>query len=393
MSNIVFKKATREKTKARIAIYGPSKSGKTWNAIRIANTITGGRFVVGDSENRSASLYAGRDGIDFYVHEFAPPYTPQQYVEFIHAAERSGEFDGIVIDSLSHPWAGEGGVLEQAERSKKTGNGFTAWADLTPAQNKLLSAIQHCKLHLICTLRSKTEYVLEERENRNGRTVQVPRRIGLAPIQRKELEYEFTVIGSLSASHDLTIEGSRVHTVDQKVINGDEIEDLAIAIRDFHESGAEPAPFEPTDIPPTSGPKRPTQPQQPTSRPSAPVATSAPPAARQPQQQAPRPLPTTLSKNYPKKEVAGLPFTTLSTVDLGHVVDTYRAKLNEPGLNEYHRTGVQGQLDAADAVLQERRRVMEEMSAENGMAGADPETGEVTSGPADDFRGQAASVG
>jgi len=202
----MFKKAERKRAKLRLALFGPSGSGKTYSALLVAQGI-GSKIALIDTENGSASLYAHL--CDFDVCELAPPFTPQKYIDAIHAAERAG-YDVIVIDSLTHAWAGQGGLLEQVDARKGRGNDFTAWRDVTPQHNKLVDAMVQSGCHIIATCRTKQEYVLVD-EVKNGKTVKAPKKVGMAPVQRDGMEYEFTVVFELdvdrhiaSASKDRT---------------------------------------------------------------------------------------------------------------------------------------------------------------------------------------------
>ena len=73
------------------------------------------------------------------------------------------------------------------------------------------------KCHVIVTMRSKTEYVIEEID-RGGRKTQVPRKIGTAPIQRSGMEYEFTIVGDLDLDHTLIVSKSRCEFIADQVI-------------------------------------------------------------------------------------------------------------------------------------------------------------------------------
>ncbi|HOD42252.1 MAG TPA: AAA family ATPase, partial [Candidatus Wallbacteria bacterium] len=132
-----FIRATKNATKLRVGISGAAGSGKTYSALKIATGI-GGKIAVIDTERGSASLYA--DKFDFDTVQIEPPYTPDKYIEAIKLAERSG-YGTIIVDSLSHAWAGSGGLLDMhdaIQKSSKGGNSFTAWKEITPLQNKLL---------------------------------------------------------------------------------------------------------------------------------------------------------------------------------------------------------------------------------------------------------------
>lgn len=198
-----FQKATKTQAKLRLALIGPSGSGKTYSALAIA-TGMGGRTAVIDTEHGSASKYAGI--FDFDVLELTA-FAPAMYVQAIHAAEEEG-YDNVVIDSLSHAWMGKGGALEMvdaATRQQKTPNSYTAWGKVTPEQNKMVEAILACRANIFVTMRSKQDYVQEK--DGNGRTT--IRKVGMAPVQRDGVEYEFDVVGDLTIDNDMVITKTR----------------------------------------------------------------------------------------------------------------------------------------------------------------------------------------
>jgi nucleoside-triphosphatase THEP1 len=207
-----FKKATKSAAKLRLGLVGPAGSGKTMTALRIAHGL-GGRVAVIDTERGSASLYSGEQGLDFDVLEL-DSYEAENFIGAIRQAEQAG-YDVLIIDSLSHAWAGKGGILEFVDQAaKRSGGGsFSGWRDATPRHNQLVDAILGAKLHVICTLRSKVEHVIEQV---NGRT-QV-RKVGLQPVQRDGLEYEFTVVADVTQDHELIITKTRAAWLKDKII-------------------------------------------------------------------------------------------------------------------------------------------------------------------------------
>lgn len=207
-----FKKATKSAAKLRLGLVGPAGSGKTMTALRIAHGL-GGRVAVIDTERGSASLYSGEHGLDFDVLEL-DSYEAEHFIGAIRQAEQAG-YDVLIIDSLSHAWAGKGGILEFVDQAaKRSGGGsFSGWRDATPRHNQLVDAILGAKLHVICTLRSKVEHVIEQV---NGRT-QV-RKVGLQPVQRDGLEYEFTVVADVTQDHELIITKTRAAWLKDKII-------------------------------------------------------------------------------------------------------------------------------------------------------------------------------
>lgn len=208
-----FKKATKKQVKARIAIAGPSGSGKTYTGLVAATALAqGGQIAVIDTERGSASLYS--DYFDFDVLELEPPFSPQVYKQAIRAAEDAG-YGVILIDSLSHAWEGEGGALDLADEAtarQRTPNSYTAWREVTPLHREMVDAILQSKAHIVATMRSKTEYAIE---STNGKTV--IRKVGMAPIQRAGMEYEFTVVGDMDADNKIVISKSRFAPLQSKV--------------------------------------------------------------------------------------------------------------------------------------------------------------------------------
>lgn len=218
-TNISFKKAVKSQSRLRLALCGPSGSGKTYTALKMAAEFAGptGKVAVIDTERGSASKYA--DLWNFDVVELGS-FHPLEYCKAIVAAKNAG-YDVLVIDGLSPAWAGKDGALEQADtRAAKTGNKFTAWADVTPMQNELVETMLTCGMHLIATMRVKQDYVLET--NDKGKVA--PRKVGLGIIQRDGMDYEFDVLGYLTPDHVLSIDKSRCSQIDGKIYRnpGDE---------------------------------------------------------------------------------------------------------------------------------------------------------------------------
>lgn len=183
-----FEKAMRKKAKLRLALTGPSGSGKTYSALLVAKGI-GGRIAVLDTEKGSASLYS--DVADFDVLEMDPPFAPERFIEAITAAEQAG-YDTLVLDSITHEWSGVGGCLELVDtiaKAKFRGNTWSAWSEINPRHRLFLDAILRSPMHIIATMRSKTETAQVEE---NGRKKVA--KLGMKSEQRDGVEYEFTTV-------------------------------------------------------------------------------------------------------------------------------------------------------------------------------------------------------
>lgn len=197
----MFTKATKKRSRARVALIGPSGSGKTYTGLIIASTLADGKPVaVVDSEAGSASKYA--DQYEFNVCELTD-HSPESYIKAIEAAAQAGH-GAILIDSMSHAWMGKNGALELVDKAaarSKSGNSFTAWRDVTPLHNRLIDTILQSPCHVVATLRTKTEYVIEE----DARGKKTPRKIGMAPVQRDGMEYEFDIVGDMDLENNKLI--------------------------------------------------------------------------------------------------------------------------------------------------------------------------------------------
>ena len=212
-----FHKAERRKAKMRLALAGASGSGKTASSLLIAYGLCGdwGKIGLIDTENRSGELYVGATigGTEIGVYQaltLNAPFLAAKYTSAIAAAEEAG-LEVVVIDSLSHAWDGEGGLLEKQGRlTDQLKNSYTAWRHITPEHNKLVEKMLQSPIHVIATMRSKTEYVLEE----DDRGKKVPKKIGMAPIQRPGMEYEFTVFMDIDHTHAASASKDRTNTLD-----------------------------------------------------------------------------------------------------------------------------------------------------------------------------------
>jgi len=214
-----FKPATRHKLKARVALAGPSGSGKTYTALRLAFGLVGagGRVAVIDTENRSAEKYVGTvaDGIA-WAFDVATPGTFDPVELAATLREAAKHYDVIVVDSLTHFWSGEGGMLERVDSAAKRSNSrnsFDAWRTEKPTERAMLAALTGIGCHLIVTMRTKTEWVIEE----NDRGKKMPRKIGTKAEQRDGIEYEFDVVGDLDIDHTFIASKTRCPALDGKV--------------------------------------------------------------------------------------------------------------------------------------------------------------------------------
>jgi hypothetical protein len=202
-----FKPAIREGVGLIIGLAGGTGSGKTYSAMRLASGISGGKpFAVIDTEAGRAKHYA--DQFKFDHGDLKAPFTPKAYTEAIMAADEAG-YAVIVVDSISHIWAGDGGLLEwqEQEHERLGGKGSTkllSWSKPKSAHKKFVSKLLQLRAHLILCFRAEPK--IEMVQDSNGKMVITEKHSaagykGWMPVCEKTLPYELTTSFMMMADH------------------------------------------------------------------------------------------------------------------------------------------------------------------------------------------------
>lgn len=229
---MAFQRAVKTKAKLRIALAGVSGAGKTYSALMMAKAL-GGRVALIDSERASALLYADKFEFD---HQDLSDHGIDRYKAAIREA---AAYDVLIIDSLSHEWAGRGGALEEVDRKKSAGNSFAAWNGVSQKHAGLLDDILMHPGHVIVTMRKKSAFVLE---TVNGK--QVPRKVGMEVVQREGIEFEFTVLLSMEKDGAVLVEKSRCSAIDEMgALRREDLLSAGETLRAWLATGEEAAPI------------------------------------------------------------------------------------------------------------------------------------------------------
>lgn len=186
-----LRQSERRQAKIKMALQGSAGSGKTYSSLLLAKGLTGGnlsKVAIIDTENGSADLYAHLG--NYTVLTLPPPFTPENYIKAIDVCEKAG-MEVIILDSISHCWDE---LLDF--HSKLAGNSFTNWAKVTPRQKAFVDKILQTNAHIIATMRTKQDYVLNQKDGKF-----IPEKVGLKSVQRDGLDYEFTLVFDIDIKH------------------------------------------------------------------------------------------------------------------------------------------------------------------------------------------------
>lgn len=240
------KKAEKRQVKLKLGIQGPSGSGKTEGALGLATNLwPNAKILVVDTENESASLYADR--YEFDTIPLDPPFESIRYEACIDYAV-DNHYDVLILDSVTHQWDGEGGILRRKEEldRRPNSNSFTNWAALTPEHTHFIESIKQAPIHIIATMRSKQEYTLQQNDKGKSKPV----KLGMSPIQREGFDYEFTVVFDVQMDHKALAVKNRTGLFGDKAIDLADPK-TAEKIRDWMDNGkAADAPSAPASVTP-----------------------------------------------------------------------------------------------------------------------------------------------
>ncbi len=186
-----LRQSERKKAKIKLALQGSAGSGKTYSSLMLAQGLTNKdltKVAIIDTENGSADLYAHLG--QYNVLTLEPPFTPEKYIQAIDVC-LAAKMEVIILDSISQVWDE---LLDF--HSKLPGNSFTNWNKVTPRQKAFVDKILQAPAHIIATMRTKQDYVLQQKDGKF-----VPEKVGLKAIQRDGVDYEFTIVFDIDIKH------------------------------------------------------------------------------------------------------------------------------------------------------------------------------------------------
>lgn len=191
MNEFDIKPAKRLNVPVAVGIVGASGSGKTYSALTMARGLAGPDGKVGliDTDRGRSLEYAERFGGWDHL-DLKPPFTPDRFISALRAFEAKGGYDVIVVDTISHVWAGEGGAQDIAEASGA--QGLQKWNKPKTDHQRMVNAFFQAPFHMVFCLRSKDAY------SQVGKNIEY---LGAKPVCEKTLAFEMRVLCFLGVDH------------------------------------------------------------------------------------------------------------------------------------------------------------------------------------------------
>lgn len=209
--SLQFKKAVKYGSKGRVALIGPAGAGKSMTMLKLARALAGpsGTIAAVDTEHGSLSKYADQFAFDVIELDV---FSPENFIAALDAAE-AAKYDVFCCDSLSHFWMGRGGALEFVDMAaKRHRDQMGGWKDFRPHERAMVDRMIASPCHIVVTMRTKTDY--QEVTGSDGKKKRV--KVGLAPVQREGLEYEFDLVGYMDEENTLIVDKTRCPDYSQK---------------------------------------------------------------------------------------------------------------------------------------------------------------------------------
>lgn len=193
--------ASRAGMRFLISLYGLSETGKTFSALRLAAGMEPDpkkRMLLDTEGGQRGRAYVDHIPGGYLYASLSAPFTPERYIEALNEIEAEG-VNVLVIDSISHAWFAEGGVLDMVENANEK-NDMAKWAKPKRRLGKMTRRLLSSDMHIILCSRAKQPLV---EEIVDGRKKLIPGPV--VPVQEKSLRYDMTVMGHMLGDGRFTV--------------------------------------------------------------------------------------------------------------------------------------------------------------------------------------------
>lgn len=193
---------TRGGMKLLISLFGLSETGKTYSALKLAAGIEPDprkRGLLDTEGGERGRAYVDAIEGGYMYGALTAPFTPERYMEALSDFVAAG-VTTLVVDSVSHAWFAEGGVLDMVEQATEK-NDLAKWAKPKRRLGKLTRQWLGCGLHLILCSRGKQPLI---EEMVDGRKKLTPGPI--VPIQEKSLRFDMTIMALMLGDGEFTVD-------------------------------------------------------------------------------------------------------------------------------------------------------------------------------------------
>jgi hypothetical protein len=198
---LIYSTATPGEERYLLGLTGPTGSGKTCSALRLARGLAGpnGKIFAADTENRRMLRYA--NAFEFQRCSIDAPFLSEKYTVAAEQAQKAGA-DVLIIDSVSHEHVGPGGTLErfEDELNRLAGDNWdrreklkgTAWIRPKRAHKAMLQRFIQLNMHVILCFRAEPKIAIRDDPKKPGKTEWVD--LGLQPVGATDIPFDLTML-------------------------------------------------------------------------------------------------------------------------------------------------------------------------------------------------------
>ncbi len=201
-----IRKASARSYPMTIGLAGPGGSGKTFTALMMATAFAqaeDGKVGMIDTEDGRGERYH-KHFPEYLYGQLDAPFSPQRYMDAMQQMVDAGA-KAIVVDSASHEWEGEGGILEMhdAATGGNYNKNFVAWAKVKPHHRKFIEFSKRTGIHTIHCFRAREKS--KPNPDKNARADEKIINIGWKPVTNDDASFEFTLFGMMEPGGEGTL--------------------------------------------------------------------------------------------------------------------------------------------------------------------------------------------